>query len=165
MTLHNSAACSTSTSLPAALLLAALIICAQPIAAQVDACALVKASDVEVLLGGASTPTPAPKGTTCAWKTADPKRKLAVLTYSNRAPGEMVFGGARKGAEADAESKIADESGIGDKAFSITPSFGAVFVMMKGGRVLQLQLVTGNRGTAADRDALRVVARKAVAAF
>ncbi len=165
MTLYNFAPLRTSISLPAGILLAAGIVCAPPLAAQVDACGLVKASDVAVLLGGAATPTPAPKGTTCAWKTTDPKRRLAVLTYSNRAPGEIIFGGARKGAEADAESKIADESGIGDKAFSITPSFGAVFVMMKSGRVLQLQFVTGSRGTATDRSALRVVARKAVAAF
>ena len=119
-----------------------------------------------MLLGGTSTPTAAPQGTTCAWKGADPKRKLAVLTYKSAGvPGELAYMGARKGAESDTGSNVTDENGIGDKAFSGTPSFGAIFVMLKGGRVLQLQFWTGARGTAGDRDALRVVAPKAAAAF
>jgi hypothetical protein len=52
---------------------------------------------------------------------------------------------------------------------SITTDSGGVvpikFVILKGGRVLQLQFWTGARGTAKDRDALRLVARKAAAAF
>jgi len=99
-------------------------------------------------------------------KGADPQRKLAVFTYKNAGvPGEMAYMGASKGAESDTGSNVTDENDIGDKAFSGTPSFGAMFVMLKGGRVLQLQFWTGARGTAKDRDALRVIARKAAAAF
>ena len=99
-------------------------------------------------------------------KGADPQRKLAVFTYKNAGvPGEMAYMGASKGAESDTGSNVTDENDIGDKAFSGTPSFGAMFVMLKGGRVLQLQFWTGALGTAKDRDALRVIARKAAAAF
>jgi hypothetical protein len=150
------------------LLLAALVLDTQPLSAQVNACALVKAADVAALLGG--TPTATPPSGACVWKLAGSNRKLAVLTYkgvgpNTRVPGEMAFRGAHEGAERDAGSKIAEESGIGDKAFSITPAFGAAFVILKGGRMLQLQFWTGGQGTAKDRDALRVVARKAAAAF
>lgn len=150
---------------PAACSIAALLIGTQPLAAQVNACSLVKAADVAVLLGGPATCSPAPKGTSSVWKGTDPHRKLAILTYSNRVPGEMLYMGARNGAVKDSKAKFAEETGLGDKAFSITPSFGAAFVMLKGGRVLQLQLYTGAQGTAKDRDALRVVARRAITAF
>ena len=150
-------------SLLASIILGAFVVRAQPLFAQTDVCGLVKAADVAALLGG--TPTPTPQGTSCVWRVAAPQRTLGVLTYSSGVQGEMVFAGARKGAERDAASKIADENGLGDKAFSVTPSFGAAFVMLKGGRVLQLQYLTGARGTPKDRDALRVVARNAIASF
>ncbi len=137
----------------------------QSLAPQVDACSFVQAADVAVLLGEPATCNPAPKGTSSVWQGADPQRKLAILTYSNRAPGEMIFMGARSGAVKDTKAKLADEPGLGDKAFSITSSFGAAFVMLKGGRVLQLQFLTGAQGTAKDRDALRTVARRAIKAF
>jgi hypothetical protein len=152
------------TRVLAGLLFTTLVGGARHVAAQGGACALVKAPDVAALLGGTSAPTGTPQGQGCAWKGADPQRGLAILMYGN-VPGAMAFAGARNGAARDAESQTADESGIGDKAFSITPSFGAAFILLKGGRMLQLQFWTGTRGTAKDRDALRVVARKAVAAF
>ena len=131
--------------------------------AHADVCGLVKAADVAALLGG--TPTPSPQGNSCVWGVAASRRTLGVLTPSNSVPGEMRFAAVRKGTERDAASKFADENGLGDKAFSSTPSFGAVFVMLKGGRVLQLQYLSGAPGTPKDRDALRVVARKAIASF
>jgi hypothetical protein len=149
----------------AGLLLAALVVRAEPLVAQVKACELVKAADVAALLGGTPVATPAPKGTSCVWKIADPNRKLAVLSYSNRVPGEMMYSGAHGSAAEEPESKLTEESGLGEKAFSITPSFGAAFIILKGGRMLQLQFYTGAQGTQKDRDALRVVVRKAVAAF
>jgi hypothetical protein len=44
-------------------------------------------------------------------------------------------------------------------------SFGAVFVVLKKGRLLQLQYWTGSQGTSQDVAALRPVVQKAVAAF
>jgi hypothetical protein len=151
------------TALVAALLLAAIGLRGRPLSAQANKCGFVKAADVAVLLGGSLAPTP--PGGTCAWKSADAKRKLLVLTYSKQIPGEMAYAGARKNAAGDGETKVLDEAGIGDKAFSITASFGASFIMLKGGRMLQLQFWTGAKGTEKDRDALRVLARKAIAAF
>ena len=135
----------------------------QPLWAQATPCTFVKAADVALLLG--ETPIATPPGNSCAWKVAGSKRRLLVLTYSNRMPGEMLYNGAHQSAEKEPESKFMDEAGIGDKAFSMTVPFGAMFMMMKGGRVLQLQFHTYAQGTEKDRDALRLVARKAIAAF
>lgn len=151
------------TALVAALLLAALGLRGRPLSAQADKCSFVKAPDVAVLLGGTLAPTP--PGGTCGWKSADSKRKLLVLTYSKQLPGEMAYAGARKNLGGDKDTKVLDEAGIGDKAFSITASFGASFIMLKRGRMLQLQFWTGAKGTEKDQDALRVLARKAIAAF
>lgn len=108
---------------------------------------------------------PATPESSCAWKSADPKLKLLVLTYSGGMPGEMMFPGAHQGAVNAAGAKPTDESGIGDKAFSVTAAFGASFIMPKGGRMLQVQFWTGAHGTEKDRDVLPGVARKVVAAF
>lgn len=131
----------------------------------VNACSLVQAADVAALLGGPATCRPTPKGTSSVWQGVDPHRKLVILTYSNQVPGEMVYTGAHGGAVKDTKAKVADEPGLGDKAFSITPAFGAAFVMLKGGHVLQLQFWTGTQGTAKDREALRTLARKAIKVF
>jgi hypothetical protein len=131
-----------------------------------DACDLLKVSDVTPLLGGTPVSQGSPGGQVCTWKGADPKRKLMVITYRAEGPGaEAAFGGARHGAQADAEAKVSDETGIGDQAFSAQVSFGAIFVVLKKGRLLQLQYWTGDRGTSQDLEALRPVAMKAVAAF
>ena len=73
--------------------------------------------------------------------------------------------GARQGAQAQEGAKVSDETGIGDKAFSSQVSFGAVFMVLKQGRMLQLQYWTGGKGTSQDVAALRPLVKKAVAAF
>ena len=80
-------------------------------------------------------------------------------------PGEGAFNGARTGAQEMDGAKINDEAGIGDKAFSGQVSFGAIFVVLKQGRMLQLQYWTGSQGTSQDVAALRPLAQKAAAAF
>ena len=137
-----------------------------PLAAQTNACALLKANDVASLLGGTPTPTASPEGQACTWIGANKERKLAVLTYKNRGvPGDAAFMGARKSAQADENAKVSDVTGIGDRAFSGQVSFGAVFVVLKQGRLLQLQYWTGSQGTTQDVAALRSVVQKAVTAF
>jgi hypothetical protein len=139
---------------------------AQPLGAQTDACALLKAQDVAPLLGGAPTHTTTPEGQTCTWIGARPDHKLVVLTYKNRGvPGEAAYSGARKGAESGGDTKISDESGLGDQAFSAQVTFGAVFMVLKQGRLLQLQYWTGSPGTTQDVAALKPLAQTAVAAF
>jgi len=149
-----------------ALVLAVLMLLPEPLPAQTDACALLKADDVASLLGGTPTHTARPAGQVCTWIGANAGRKLVVLTYKNTGvPGEAAFMGARKGAEAGENAKVSDETGIGDRAFSGQVSFGAVFVVLKQGRLLQLQYWTGSQGTSQDVAALRPVVQKAVAAF
>ena len=63
------------------------------------------------------------------------------------------------------DAKVSDETGVGDRAFSGQVSFGAIFVVLKQGRLLQLQYWTGNQGTGEDVAALRPLVKKAVAAF
>ncbi len=134
--------------------------------AQTDACVLLKAEDVAPLLGGTPTHTGTPEGGACTWIGANAGHKLIVLAYKNRGvPGEAAFMGARKNAEAGDNTKVSDETGIGDRAFSGQVSFGAVFVVLKQGRLLQLQYWTGSQGTSEDVAALRPVVQKAVAAF
>lgn len=147
----------------AGLVLGAVALDPQPLAAQTDPCALLKAADVSALFGAAATPKAT--GRACNWKAASGKRSLGVLLYSAEVPGEMMYTGARGNVGKQPGDKVIDESGLGDKAFSVTASFGASFIVLKHGRVVQLQYLTGAPGTPKDRDDLRVVARKAIAAF
>jgi hypothetical protein len=138
----------------------------EPLPASTDACGLLKAVDVAPLLGGTPANTPSPEGMVCTWKGADAKRKLLLITYKNKGvPGEFAFMGARQSAQADEGAKLSDETGIGDKAFSVQTSFGGVFIALKQGRMIQLQYWTGAPGTTQDIAALRPVVKKAVAAF
>jgi hypothetical protein len=139
---------------------------AEPLVAATGACALLKADDTAPLLGGAPTQTATPEGQACTWTGANAERKLVVLTYKNRGvSADAAFMGARKGAEAGGDAKVSDEAGIGDRAFSAQVSFGAVFMVLKQGRLLQLQYWTGHQGTGQDVAALRSAVQKAVAAF
>jgi hypothetical protein len=147
------------------LALAVWMLAPRPLQAKTDACALLKAADVAPLLGGTPTNTSTPEGMTCTWTGSSAKHKLILLTYKEMVPGNVMFMGARQGAGAGGTAKVSDETGIGDKAFSVQESFGAVFMVLKQGRVLQLQYWTGGQGTSQDVAALRAVVKKAVAAF
>ena len=149
-----------------ALALAALMLHPEPLPAQTDACALLTADDVASLLGGTPTHKATPEGQACTWIGANGERKLVVLTYKNKGiPGEAAFMGARNSAQAGENAKVSDETGIGDRAFSSQVSFGVVFMVLKQGRLLQMQYWTGNQGTSQEVAALRPVVQKAVAAF
>ena len=54
---------------------------------------------------------------------------------------------------------------LGGKAFASLTSFGVAMVFLKEGRLMQMQYYTGGEGTAKDLEALRPVAKKAVAGF
>ena len=127
-----------------------------------DGCSLLKPADVTILLGG--TAVAKPLGTGCKW-TAGSKKLLLMKTKASGPAAQMAFAGARNAAGKGGTVKVADESGMGDKAFSALPSFGVAVVVMKTGRIFQLQYWTGGTGTASDLAALRPVAKKAAAAF
>jgi len=127
-----------------------------------DACALLKPSDLATLLGG--TPIAKPSMGSCSWAASGSKRQLTAIKYKAAGPGaEMAFAGMRKNVSRD--GKVTDEAGIGDKAFAATTSFGVALMTLKHGQLLQLQFMTGAAGTAKDVEALRSVAKKAIAAF
>jgi hypothetical protein len=149
-----------------ALAMAAMLALPGLLPAQTDACALVKAGDAAALLGGTPVSKSTPGGGACTWTGAVAGHKLLILTYKNTGvPGEAAYMGAHQGAQAADNAKVSDEVGLGDKAFSSTTSFGAVFVVLKRGRLLQIQYWTGGPGTSQDVAALRPVVQKAVAAF
>jgi hypothetical protein len=129
-----------------------------------DSCALLKPADLTALLGGAVTAKD--NAGACAWTAAGSSRKLIAARMKATGPGaEMAYMGARMNASDGGKVKVADETGLGDKAFSVMPSFGIAMFMLKHGQLLQLQYWTGTTGTARDLDALRPVAKKAIAAF
>ena len=165
MNSHNAKITKPRALILGALAFAVLVLQAGPLAAKTDACALLKATDVAPLLGGTPTSTTTPEGMTCTWTGSNAKHKLLILTYKDMVPGGVMFMGARQGAQAQEGAKVSDETGIGDKAFSSQVSFGAVFMVLKQGRVLQLQYWTGGKGTSQDVAALRPLVKKAVAAF
>ena len=145
------------------LVLGLLLFSAQPLRAESDGCALLKPADLTTLLGG--TPIAKPDAGTCSWTASGSTRKLLAAKLTSTGPAaEMAFAGARQGA-AKGGKVVTDEAGLGDKAFAVLESFGVALVMFKQGRLLQLQYWTGAAGTAKDLQALRPVAKKAIAAF
>ncbi|MEO8452219.1 MAG: hypothetical protein ABI647_20680 [Gemmatimonadota bacterium] len=137
---------------------------AQPLQAQSDGCGLLKPAEVTPLLG--ASPVGKPVGSGCSWTAAGSTKKLIVIKPRTGGPAaETAFAGARNNAAREGTAKVTDEPGIGDKAFTSLTSFGVAAMMLKGGRLLQLQYWTGADGTAKDRDALRPVAKAAIAAF
>jgi hypothetical protein len=146
--------------------LVVLLLHPAPLQAATDACGLLKAVDVAPLVGETPVSKGSPEGATCSWTGTKANHKLLIIAYKNKnIPGEMAFMGARHGAEAEEGSKVSDETGIGDKAFSAQTSFGAVFIVLKQGRILQLQYWTKTQGTNQDVDTLRPVVKKAAATF
>lgn len=127
-------------------------------AAQAKGCDLLKPADLTPLLGATITPKAA--GASCSWNGGG--KKVLALVY--KTAGGMMYDHARE-ASAKENKSTADQSGIGDKAFTSIESFGAVIVMLKQGRVLQLQYHTGGAATQEDVEALKALAKKAVAAF
>jgi len=129
-----------------------------------DSCALLKPADLTALLGG--MPITKPNAGACSWTASGSSRKLIAARLKATGPAaEMAFAGARNGATKGGAGKVTDEAGLGDKAFASQESFGVVLVMLKQGRLLQLQYWTGAAGSAKDLGALRPVAKKAIAAF
>jgi hypothetical protein len=146
------------------LVLGLLLFSAQPLRAESDGCALLKPADLTTLLGG--TPIANPNAGGCIWTVSGSTKKLvAINKYKANGPAaEMAFAGARGNAGKGGDV-VTDEAGLGDKVFSNLASFGVALMVLKQGRLLQLQYWTGAAGTAKDLDALRPVAKKAIAAF
>jgi hypothetical protein len=146
------------------LVLAPLLFFPQSLRAQANGCALLKPTDLTMLLGG--TPIAKPNAGACSWTASGGTRKFLAAKLRAAGPAAaMVFAAARKSAARNGAVTVTDEPGLGDKAFASLESFGVALVMLKQGRLLQLQYWTGAAGTAKDLDALRPVAKKAITAF
>src|SRR5664279_112896 len=105
-----------------------------------DACTLLKASDLTTLLGG--TPIANSNVTACRWTASGSNKKLIVAKMNLHGKEEMAYAGARQNAQKGG-SKVTDEAGLGDKAFLVVEDSGiAILMIIKQGRLLQLQYVT-----------------------
>lgn len=140
-----------------------LLFSARPLLAASEGCALLKPADLTALLGG--TPIAKPTAGACNWTVPGTSRKLVATRL--KATGniaKMEFAAVRNGAVKGGKV-VTDVAGLGDKAFASHESFGVVLMILKQGRVLQLQYWTGAAGAAKDLNALRPIAKKAIAAF
>jgi hypothetical protein len=135
---------------------------AAPGASKTDSCALLKPDDLTALLGG--MPTGKPKKEMCSWTVSGNPKRLITIQYPDDGMGaEMGFANAKR-----APSKggpAIDEANIGDEAFSRLLPTGVVLIAVKQKKLLQLQFHTGAAGTDQDLNALREVAKKAIAAY
>jgi len=130
-----------------------------------DSCALLKPADLAMLLGGKVVATK--NAGACSWTASGSKKKLIAAQVKQVAgvPVEMAFMGTRQGAASGGKGKVTDETGLGDKAFSVKrPSLVALYVL-KHGRMIELQYITGTSVTAMEMGEFRSVAKKAIAAF
>lgn len=130
-----------------------------------NACGVLNTADLTVLLGGAVTAKQNSAGG-CLWTATGSNRKLtAARMHASGAAAEMAFMGARQNAHSTG-GKVIDESGVGEKAFSVTHSDGLIVViMLKQGHVLQLQYQAKSAPEVKDLSELRVVAKKAAVAM
>ncbi len=132
-----------------------------------DLCALLRPSDLTALIGAA--PIAKALGSNCKWTASGSNRQLMLLRHnlqSLKMSTETVFANMRQSVQKT--GKFTDESGIGDKAFSVVMDSGLVVVaIIKQGHLLQLQYSNqaAATATAKDLDALRSVAKKAAAAL
>ena len=126
-------------------------------------CALLDASYVKPLLG--NKPVAQNEGGSCTWTATTSSKKLVVITYKKvvGAPSDIGFMSALRSALK--RGRVINEPGLGDQAFANLESSGVSMVILKRSRLLQLQYQTGNAGTTKDVDALRPLAKKAVASY
>jgi hypothetical protein len=131
-----------------------------------DACTWLKPSDLSALFGG--TPISKSNGSSCRWTASASNKTLIVANVTPKntygAPMQVIFASAQKNAHDT--GKVTNESGLGDKAFSVVSDSGMVVLMIiRHDRLLQLQYVTGSSATAKDVDELMPIAKKAIVAF
>jgi hypothetical protein len=128
-------------------------------------CDLLKLPDLTGLLGPAAAVQSSNKSI-CLYVDKDAKPSSYPRTTSVQIVPplpEMAIAMMRK--KVESEGKVADESGLGDKAFSVITSAGVMVFAFKGGQALQLVYLSGKPGKAAELEALRQLTRKAYAAL
>ena len=132
--------------------------------AQTSACSAISADDVSPIVGGAASKA-SPLG--CSWRGIE---EHYVMVFDNTPHSKLMavsamYLQARKAAEQI--GTVNDESGLGDKAFlAVATTTGVTSVLMlKGERLLQVQLWTGDLPTSGNLDLIRKIAKKAIAKF
>jgi hypothetical protein len=150
-----------SVGFGAMLMLAALAVHAEDQPTH-GACALVKAGDLKTLMG--AVPSYSSKRGACTWSVAGSPTKLITTKFPDTGmAAEMAYSNIEKNAAKGGE--IISVKGLGDKAFARFNRAGVVLITIKNGTLLQMIYATGSLGTQKELDALKPIAKKAIAGF
>jgi hypothetical protein len=138
-----------------------------PASSASKACGLLTPADVKPLLGAAKQPKPIEAVNGCTWGGAGsgPPNNFALMITAPASSTAAEYQQIKAMELKNHPDRVSKEPGLGGEAFGEITSYGARIVVLKGGRMLQIQFTTGKKGTAAQLDALRAVAKKATAAF
>jgi hypothetical protein len=146
-------------------------------------CSLLTEGDVTPIVGAKQVSQETKGGSTCMW--GDPGKDPNKPRLLIQAPGfeqdsnDPVLGGStpaqgrleasfkanRKQAFDDKSSQAKNEAQLGKNAFSAVTDDGAEIVIQKKYCILNIQYLTGKRGTPENVEAIRKVAAKVTAAF
>jgi hypothetical protein len=145
---------------------------------EVHVCGLLTALDVAPIVGARQTSQETKSGTTCVWGEPgnDPSKPRLLIqvpafalgtndpmlggSVSTRARMEASFRANRKQTFDDKSAQAKDEPRLGKNAFSALTGDGVEIVIMEKNRLLNIQFMTGKRGTSQDLDAIRRLARR-----
>jgi len=146
-------------------------------------CGLLTPQDVEPIVGVRPASQETKGGTTCMWgdpgnDPSKPRLLIQAPTFA-QAPNDPVSGGStptqgrleasfkanRTQAFSDKSEHAKDEPQLGKTAFSALTDFGVEIVILKKKGILNIQYMTGKRGTPEDVEAIRKLAAKVAASF
>ena len=127
--------------------------------AQPGFCAIFDQGELSKLLGGA--PALQSQGPICQWTVSGKKYKLRAIRFGNTGmAAEMAFD--------DTQKKLGTtvrEPGIGDRSFAHMEKYGVSMMIIKDGKLMQLQYGAGSPGTDKDVETLLPLAKQAAAAL
>jgi hypothetical protein len=152
-------------------------------APEIHMCSLLSEDDVAPIVGAHQLAQETKGGATCMW--GDPGNDPNKLRLLIQAPSfvqtpadplrgvssslqdklESSFKANRKQAFDDKNSRAKDEPQLGKTAFSALTDDGVEIIIMKKNNLLNIQLLTGKRGTPENIDAIRKAAMKVLASF
>jgi len=138
---------------------------AAPLAAQ-HVCPVLTSAQVAPLLGNGATPKESGSGMVCTWTAPNGLRSLQVTvapaTEQTRSHFDMMY--AKPGKTAMGE--LRQETGLGERAVSLTTASGINFQVVQGPHLLTFAYANKTGApTANDHHTLRAIAARVVGAF
>jgi hypothetical protein len=152
-------------------------------AAELHMCGLLSPEDVAPIVGARPMSQETTGGTTCLWgdPSRDPNKPrlliqapmfaqyagdpLGGVNVPSRDRMETNFKANRKQVFEDKSAQAKDEPGLGKFAFSALTEDGVEIIILKKNGLLNIQFLTGKRGTPENVETIRKVAAKVAASF